>query len=208
MPFQIIRNDITKVTADAIVNTANPLPIVGGGTDTAIYRAAGEEKLLAERRKIGNIEPGNADWTPAFRLNARFIIHTVGPVWIDGKHGEREILHSCYKNSLDLAAELFCGSVAFPLIATGVYGFPKDEALDIALEEIGKFLLTHDMNVTIVVFDRKALQLSRNLIGDIEEYIDEHSVGLLRRKEYGGAFTGNWSRRLEEERRPRAEDFN
>ena len=100
MPFQIIRNDITKVKADAIVNTANPSPIIGGGTDSAVYRAAGEKQLLAERRKIGAIDPGNAGSTPAFDLNAKYIIHTVGPVWIDGEHGEREILHACYANSL------------------------------------------------------------------------------------------------------------
>ena len=185
MPFQIIRNDITKVAADAIVNTANPRPVIGGGTDSAIYRAAGEKQLLAERRKIGDIAPGSAVSTPAFGLKAKYIIHTVGPAWIDGTHGEREILHSCYANSLELAADLSCESIAFPMIATGVYGFPKDEALDIALKEIGKFLLTHEMNITLVVFDRKALELSKKLIGEIDEYIDEHSVGILRGKEYG-----------------------
>jgi len=139
MPFKIIRNDITKVRADAIVNTANPEPVIGRGTDSAIYMAAGEELLLAERKKIGPIRPGCAVSTPAFNLDAKYVIHTVGPVWIDGSHGERETLHSCYQNSLSLAAELKCDSIAFPLIATGVYGFPKDEALNIALSEIGKF---------------------------------------------------------------------
>ena len=185
MPFQIIRNDITKVKADAIVNTANPRPVIGGGTDSAVYRAAGENQLLAERRKIGNIAPGNAVSTPAFDLNAKYIIHTVGPVWIDGAHGEREILHSCYVNALTLAAELGCESIAFPMIATGTYGFPKDEALDIALKEIGKFLLTNDMDITLVVFDRKAVALSEKLVGEIEKYIDEHTVGRLRTAEYG-----------------------
>ena len=184
MPFQIIRNDITKVAADAIVNTANPRPVIGGGTDSAIYKAAGENELLAERKKIGDIAPGDAKVTPAFGLHAKYIIHTVGPVWIDGEHNERETLHSCYAKSLNLAAELECESIAFPLIATGVYGFPKEEALDIAMEEIGKFLLTHEMQVTLVVFDRKAFKLSSKLMGEIDAYIDEHTVGRLRRKEY------------------------
>ena len=129
MPFQIIRNDITKVKADAIVNTANPKPRVGSGTDSAIYAAAGQEQLLAARKKIGEIAPGDAAYTEAYQLDAKYIIHTVGPVWIDGAHGEREVLRSCYARSLNLAAELRCESVAFPLIASGVYGFPKDEAL-------------------------------------------------------------------------------
>ncbi|MBQ6504008.1 MAG: macro domain-containing protein [Flexilinea sp.] len=202
MPFQIIRNDITKVVADVIVNTANPRPVIGGGTDSAIYKAAGEAELLAERQKIGDIAPGNAVQTPAFRLKAKYIIHTVGPAWIDGKHGERDILRSCYANSLTLAAELNCKSIAFPLIATGVYGFPKDEALDIALAEIGKFLLSSEMEVTLVVFDRKALKLSEKLVGEIDQYIDEHSVGRLRRREYDwGDRDSRSNRALEEEYR-------
>ena len=192
MPFQIIRNDITKVRADAIVNTANPKPVIGSGTDSAIYHAAGEACLLAERRKIGDIVPGNVAVTPAFHLPAKYIIHTVGPVWVDGRHGEREILHSCYKNSLELAVELSAESIAFPLIATGVYGFPRDEALNIALSEIGKFLLTHDMEVILVVFDRKAFELSEELVGNIEAYIDDHGVRAARKEEYGEP--GVWER--------------
>ena len=199
MPFQIIRNDITRVPADAIVNTANPYPIVGGGTDSAIYHAAGESQLLAERRKIGNIEPGNAVSTPAFKLNAKYIIHTVGPSWIDGRHGEREILHACYANSLALAGELGCKSIAFPMIATGIYGFPKDEALDIALNEIGKYLLTHEMEVILVVFDSKAFELSSKIVGDIEEYIDENSVGLIIGKEYGDSISDRRRRLRDQE---------
>lgn len=185
MPFQIIRNDITKVRADAIVNTANPQPMIGGGTDSAIYVAAGEKELLVERKKIGKIQPGQAMPTDAFKLQAKYIIHTVGPSWIDGQHGEREILHSCYENSLNLAAKLQCESVAFPLIATGVYQFPKDEALQIALSEINKFLLSHEMEVILVVFDRKAFELSSKLSGSIREFIDENSVQNLGRQEYG-----------------------
>lgn len=186
MPFQIIRNDITKVRADAIVNTANPRPCIGSGTDRAVYTAAGEEQLLSARKKIGGIAPGQAVHTDAFRLPAKYIIHTVGPVWIDGDHGEREILRSCYEKSLALAAELKCKSIAFPLIATGTYGFPKGEALQTALAEIGKFLLLHEMRVVLVVFDGKALELSERLVGGIEEYIDEQTARLLLETEYGG----------------------
>lgn len=198
MPFQIIRNDITKVKADAIVNTANPKPRIGSGTDSAIYAAAGEAQLLAERKKIGEIARGQAVSTEAFNLSAKYIIHTVGPAWIDGNHGERDILRTCYINSLSLADDLKCKSIAFPLMASGAYGFPKDEALNIALAEIGKFLLTHEMKVILVVFDRKALQLSEQLVGEIEQYIDDHSAHLLRETEYGGNFeTGRRRRRLE-----------
>ena len=189
MPFQIIRNDITEVKADAIVNTANPHPVIGSGTDSAIYHAAGESELLAERKKIGEIAPGHAVATPAFHLSATYIIHTVGPVWIDGQHGERDILRSCYSTSLSLASELGVKSIAFPLIATGVYGFPKDEALNIALSEIARFLLAHDMKVILVVFDKKAFELSGRLVGEIEEYIDEHSVRLAREFEYGNGYS-------------------
>jgi len=203
MPFSIIRNDITRVRADAIVNTANPEPVVGRGTDSAIYRAAGEELLLAERRRIGPIRPGEAASTPAFNLDAKYVIHTVGPAWIDGGHGEREALHSCYRNSLALAAELGCESVAFPLIATGVYGFPRDEALNIALSEIGKFLLTHEMKVTLVVLDRRSMELSRDLVGGIEQYIDEHAAGAIHAREYGGRDLDD--ARIRERRRRQAE---
>ena len=184
MPFMIVRNDITKMRADAIVNTANPKPVIGGGTDCAVYRAAGAEELLFERRKIGDIAPGQAFATPAFHLNARCIIHTVGPVWTDGSHGERDILRACYANSLALADELSCGSIAFPMISTGVYGFPKEDALEIALSEIGKFLLTHEMRVYLVVFDQEALALSRDLIGEIDEYIDDQTAKRIREEEF------------------------
>ena len=201
MPFRIIRNDITKVKADAIVNTANPEPVVGRGTDSAIYMAAGKDQLLAERKRIGPIQPGCAVNTPAFNLDAKYIIHTVGPAWIDGSHAEKETLHSCYQNSLALAAELKCDSIAFPLIATGVYGFPKDEALNIALSEIGRFLLTHDMKVTMVVFDRRAMELSEGLVGGIEQYIDEHAAQAIHVEEYGGDV---YEARIREIRRRRA----
>ena len=198
MPFQIIRNDITKVKADVIVNTANPKPIIGGGTDSAIYRAAGEQQLLEKRRQIGNIARGQAVATPAFNLPAQYIIHTVGPAWVDGKHGEMDILRSCYANSLNLAHKLKAESIAFPLIATGVYGFPKDEALNIAMAEIGRFLLTHDMTVILVVFDPHALKLSEELVGGIEQFIDDHRVQELHKEEYLDERYGNRRRREEQ----------
>lgn len=184
MPFQIIRNDITKVRADAIVNTANPLPAVGDGTDTAIYQAAGWDALLAERQKIGRIEPGHTAYTSAFDLQAKYIFHTVGPEWIDGTQGEKKILRASYRSALALADELSCKSIAFPLMASGSYMFPKDVALQIALEEIQKFLLEHEMRILLVVFDQQAFELSAKLVGKIDEYIDEHAVDELHRKEY------------------------
>ena len=185
MAFAIIRNDITKVAADALVNTANPRPTVGGGTDTAVYRAAGKRRLLAERKKIGDIAPGQAVATPAFRLPAKYILHTVSPAWIDGNHGERETLRACYANALALAEHLGCESVAFPLLAAGSCGFPKDEALSIALSEIGRFLLTHEMTVTLVVFDPQSVALAAALTEGIEQFIDDRTALALRQEEYG-----------------------
>lgn len=184
MPFRIIRNDITKVKADAIVNTANPKPVIGSGTDSAVYAAAGKDQLLEAREKIGPIARGSAAWTEGFGLKAKYIIHTVGPVWQDGNSGEADILRSCYERSLAIADELKCKSIAFPLLASGNYGFPKEEALQIALAEIGRFLLNHEMLVTLVVFDSKALTISQELMGEIDQYISDHAVFLLKEKEY------------------------
>ena len=139
MPFQIIRNDITKVEADAIVNTANPIVTYAGAVDRSIYLAAGTEELLKEREKIGPISVGEAACTPAFNLHAKYIIHTVGPVWNDGQHGEAEALRSCYRNSLKIALGLECESIAFPLIATGAYGYPKDRAMEAAFQKFISF---------------------------------------------------------------------
>ena len=184
MPFQIIRNDITKVRADAIVNTANPDPIYASGTDSAVYHAAGADALLAERKKIGSIAPGEAAVTPAFALPARYIIHTVGPVWMGGGNGEFGTLASCYRKSLLLARQLGCKSIAFPLISTGVYGFPKDKALTVALDTIADFLADSDMDVTLVVFDRRAYELSASLVRDVSQFIDENYVAEKRAEEY------------------------
>ncbi|MCD8126980.1 MAG: macro domain-containing protein [Clostridiales bacterium] len=191
MPFKIIRNDITKVKADAIVNTANPHPTYASGTDAAIYKAAGAELLLAERKKIGEMERGQAAVTSAFALSAKYIIHTVGPAWVDGTHGEFDVLSSCYENCLTTAAELQCESIAFPLIATGVYGFPKGRALQIAVSVISHFLLSHDMQVILVVFDRHAFELSGKLFQDVDTFIDENYIARQRKEEYQQPFDGS-----------------
>ena len=172
MPFQIIRNDITKVEADAIVNTANPMPVIGRGTDTAIYEAAGLEELLAERERIGEIPRGHAAATPAFNLPAKHIIHTVGPKWIDGSHGEEETLRSCYRESLELAEQLGCESVAFPLLASGNYKYPKELAIRTATSVIYDFLMSNDMMVYLVVYDKRAFDLSGKIFPDVQDYLD------------------------------------
>lgn len=156
MPFKIVRNDITKVKADVIVNTANPNPICASGTDLAIYEAAGKEKLLAERANIGKIARGDIAVTGAYNLKAKYIIHTVGPVWTDGLHHEFEILEDCYRKSLQKALELKCESIAFPLISTGVYGFPKDKALQIAVSVFSQFLTENEIEIILVVFDKRS----------------------------------------------------
>ena len=176
MPFKIIRNDITRVKADVIVNTANPKPIYASGTDMAIYQAAGSDELLAERKKIGCIERGDIAVTGAYALHAKYIIHTVGPIWVDGNHNEFQILESCYAKSLQKALELGCESIAFPLISTGVYGFPKDKALQIAVSVFSRFLFENDMQIILVVFDKKSFQLSGQLVGEIDSYIDANYI--------------------------------
>ena len=176
MPLQIIRNDITKVRADAIVNTANPMVAVGAGVDQTIYEAAGWDELFEQRTAIGPMEPGQAAATDAFALDAKYIIHTVGPAWQGGNHGEREAVASCYRESLRIADELGCESVAFPLIATGTYRFPKDEALNIAVSEISSFLFTHDLTVYMVVYDPESFVLSGKAFADIKSYIEEKDV--------------------------------
>lgn len=185
MPFTIVRNDITKIKADIIVNSANPKPVIGGGTDSAIYEAAGADVLLKKRMEIGEISPGDVAYTEAFSLDAKYIIHAVAPLWIDGTHDERSILHSCYRKSLELVDVLGAKSIAFPLLAAGVYGFPKDEALSIAMEEIHTYLLSHDsIKIILVVFDKESFVLSQERFGGLEAYIDEHYVGEQSHKEY------------------------
>ena len=194
MPFEIVRNDIVKMKVDAIVNTANPFPEIGTGVDTAIHTAAGF-RLLQARKKIGDIERGDAAITPGFDLIAKYVIHTVGPIWDGGEHGEADCLRSCYQKSLELALENNCKSIAFPLIATGNYGFPKDQALQIAVSTISNFLLKHDMMVYLVVFSEKAFSLSEKLFKDVESYIDEHYVDERLEEEY----RDNWSEGIRRE---------
>ena len=184
MPFKIVRNDITHVKADVIVNTANLSPIYVSGTDLAVYQAAGADELLSERKKVGCIKRGDIAVTGAYALNAKYIIHTVGPVWVDGKHNEFETLESCYAKSLQKALELGCDSIAFPLISTGVYGFPKDKALQIAVSVFSRFLLENEMQIILVVFDKKSFQLSEQLVGEIDSFIDANYIRKKRRSEY------------------------
>lgn len=172
MPIQIVRNDITKMNCDAIVNAANQTLLGGGGVDGAIHRAAGSE-LLAECKTLGGCHTGEAKITGAYRLPCKYVIHTVGPVWRGGRHHEEEKLISCYRNSLKLAEDYHCDSVAFPLISAGAYGYPKEQALQTAVSEICKFLIHHDIMVYIVVFDKDCFRISKRLIHDITEYIDE-----------------------------------
>ena len=174
MPFQIIRRDITKLQTDAIVNAANSSLSMGGGVCGAIFSAAGIEELTAACDAIGRCPVGQAVFTHGFGLHARTVIHTAGPVWQGGRAGEAELLAGCYRNSLELALKLNLESVAFPLISSGVYGYPKAEALGIAIGAIRDFLESHDMTVFLVVFDKEAIRLAREDLEALEEYIGEH----------------------------------
>lgn len=172
MPLIIVRNDITKMETDAIVNAANPTLLGGGGVDGAIHRAAGPE-LLKECKMLNGCKTGEAKITKGYLLPAKYVIHTVGPVYRDGMHGEKELLSSCYRNSLHLAKAHNCETVAFPLISSGIYGYPKAQALKAAIDTITQFLTENDMTVYLVVFSKDAFEISGKLFHDIKAYIDD-----------------------------------
>ena len=188
MPFQIVRNDITKMHVDAIVNTANPMPGYGAGIDSAVYEAAGKDKLLAKRHEIGAIDRGTSVITDGYQLPAKYIIHTVGTAWQGGKEGEEDIIRSCYRSVFKVASRNDISSLAIPLLATGSYGFPKGIALRIALSEIEAFMSVSDLDVYLVVFDEKSVSLSSELYGDIDEYINDNYVDEKNQEEYPDSY--------------------
>ncbi|MGI6578015.1 MAG: macro domain-containing protein [Eubacteriales bacterium] len=176
MPFLIVRQDITKISVDAIVNAANTELRMGGGVCGAIFKAAGAVQLQAACEKLAPIKTGEAVITPGFSLPAKYVIHAAGPVYRGGKSGEEKQLRDCYINSLKLAVENNCASIAFPLISSGIYGYPKDEALRIATAAIQDFIKDSDLEIYLAVFDKAAFEGSRKLLGEVESYIDEHYI--------------------------------
>uniref|UniRef100_UPI004056E1F8 macro domain-containing protein n=1 Tax=Acetatifactor sp. TaxID=1872090 RepID=UPI004056E1F8 len=186
MPLKIVRNDITKMNTEAIVNTANDYATVGTGCDYAVYMAAGVDALLKYREeKIGFVPEGEAFITPGFKLQAKYIIHAVSPLYMGGDQGEEGKLRSCYRKSLQLAKEHNIKSISFPLISTGGFGYPKEEGMRIAVDEINAFLLENEMQIYLVVFDTKATMLGEKIYPDLEAYIDHNYVKDKRGEEYG-----------------------
>jgi len=173
MPFRIIRDDITKVKADALVNPANPEPVIGGGAESAIYEAAGKEKLLEERKELGRLQPGKVGVTEAFNLDAKYIVHVSGLYWKGGNSFEARCLKECYEKALKAALDKGCKSIAFPLLATGTYGFPKDIGLDVAVSTFTEFLEEYEMEITLVVFDNEAVNVSGKLAYEVKSFIDD-----------------------------------
>lgn len=184
MPFEIVRNDLTNMQVDVIVNAANSQPVIGYGVDSGVHKKAGS-RLLAARKKIGRIIHGDVRITPAFDLDAKYVIHAVSPVWHGGTKGESILLENCYTKSLELARKHGCQSIAFPLLASGNHGFPKDLALQIAVGAIGRFLMLHDMQVYLVIFSREAVTLSETLFHSVKSYIDDHYILEKTLEEFG-----------------------
>ena len=202
MPFTIVRQDITKLKVDAIVNAANTDLAMGGGVCGAIFKAAGALELQAACDKLAPIKTGEAVITPGFGLRAKFIIHASGPVYSQrNKEQNEQLLRAAYTNSLKRAVENNCISIAFPLISSGIYGYPKDEALQVATSAIQDFLKDYDLEVTLVVFDKSSFAVSRELLEAVESYIDEHffEKHQIKRRQLLDAEKGALEEALEEE---------
>ena len=184
MPFRIIRDDITKVKADAIVNPANPEPVIGGGVESAIYEAAGRERLLEARKELGRLNPGKVGVTEAFNLDAKYIVHVSGLYWKGGNSFEARCLKECYEKALKAALDKGCKSIAFPLLATGTYGFPKDIGLDVAVSTFTEFLEEYEMDITLVVFGNDAVNVSGKLVDEVRSFVDDKYVKEALETEY------------------------
>ena len=185
MPFEIVRNDVTNMHVDAIVNAASRFPRVNAGVDSAIHKKAGPA-LLAARKEIGYIQPGTAAITPAFMLNAEHVIHAATPIWSNGMCGETKLLRQAYDMCLNLAVQAGCDSIAFPLLASGNHGFPKNKALQVAISAFSEFLLEHEMQIYLVVFGKDSLKLSEKLVQNVRCYIDENYITDYELETYGG----------------------
>lgn len=184
MPFKIIRDDITKVKADAIVNPVNPEVCIGGGVESAIYEAAGKEKLLEARKELGRLQPGKVGVTEAFNLAAKYIVHVSGLYWKGGNSFEARCLKGCYEKALKAALDKGCKSIAFPLLATGTYGFPKDIGLDVAVSTFTEFLEEYEMDITLVVFGNDAVNVSGKLVDEVRSFVDDKYVKEALEAEY------------------------
>ena len=184
MPFKIIRDDITKVKSDAIVNPVNPEVCIGGGVESAIYQAAGKEKLLEARKELGRLQPGKVGVTEAFNLDAKYIVHVSGLYWKGGNSFEARCLKECYEKALKAALDKGCKSIAFPLLATGTYGFPKDIGLDVAVSTFTEFLEEYEMDITLVVFGNDAVNVSGKIVDEVRSFVDDKYVKEALETEY------------------------